>query len=177
MNGKSDQAKWRDLFQEQRVRLAQAARMLMCRQEDPNRILASALGELKDSRFDEVFGPAWAVREVVKATIARNQLAEKQEIEPAMDEVLLQSCLEPFPLEALPWLERAAYFLREVLHYARRDTALLLGLSDGNVDQLTRFAKKRIAIFDVQVVKSPQAYEHPIRSIGATSSLAFAPYK
>jgi hypothetical protein len=36
----------------------------------------------------------------------------------------------------LPWPERAVYLLREVLRYSRRDTALLLGMSDSNIDQL-----------------------------------------
>ena len=50
------------------------------------------------------------------------------------------------PLEALPWAERVTYFLREVLHYSRRDCALLLGISDANVDELNRFARKRMGI-------------------------------
>jgi hypothetical protein len=44
----------------------------------------------------------------------------------------------------LPWPERAVYFLREALRYSRRDTALLLGMSDANIDQLYLFAQKRI---------------------------------
>jgi len=47
----------------------------------------------------------------------------------------------------LPWPERAVYLLREMLRYSRRDTALLLGMSDANVDQLQKFAKRRIRYF------------------------------
>jgi hypothetical protein len=47
----------------------------------------------------------------------------------------------------LPWPERAVYFLREVLRFSRRDTALLLGMSDANIDQLHKFAERRIRYF------------------------------
>jgi hypothetical protein len=42
------------------------------------------------------------------------------------------------------WPERAVYFLREALRYSRRDTALLLGMSDANIDQLYLFGQKRV---------------------------------
>jgi hypothetical protein len=43
----------------------------------------------------------------------------------------------------LTWPERALYLLREALGY----TALLLGMSDANIDQLHKFAEKRIRYF------------------------------
>lgn len=36
------------------------------------------------------------------------------------------------------------YFLREVLRYSRRNTALLLGMSDADIDQIYELARGRI---------------------------------
>ncbi len=47
-------------------------------------------------------------------------------------------------IATLPWAERAVYFLHGVLHYSCQETALLLGLSDIQIDQLYTFAAKRI---------------------------------
>jgi DNA-directed RNA polymerase specialized sigma24 family protein len=50
-------------------------------------------------------------------------------------------------LQLLPWPERAAYFLREILGYSRRDSSLLIGMSDAQVDQMLAIARRRIASF------------------------------
>jgi len=44
----------------------------------------------------------------------------------------------------LPWPERAVYFLRGVLRYSREETGLFLDLSEVQIDQLYKFAAKRI---------------------------------
>jgi hypothetical protein len=137
--------RWRKLFENQTATFEEATHMLLYRKEDPKQILSAAIGQLKDRRFDDVFAPVCALREVVKAAIARNEyFVEQRDIEQEWGVVLRRSQSGPLPLEALPWAERAVYFLREVLHYVRRDTALLLGLSDGEVDHLTRSAKQRM---------------------------------
>ena len=47
-------------------------------------------------------------------------------------------------IAVLPWPERAVYFLRGVLHYSCEETGLLLDLSEVQIDQLYKFAAKRI---------------------------------
>lgn len=118
--------------------------MVLYRQEDPKEILRSAINQLKDRPFHEVFGPVCALREVIKAAIARNEGSMEQGFGKLAGIAVHRWHSGPLPLEALPWAERAVYFLREVQHYARRDTALLLGMSDGEVDQLKDSAKKRM---------------------------------
>jgi hypothetical protein len=44
----------------------------------------------------------------------------------------------------LPWPERAVYFLRGVLHYSCEETGRILDLNDVQIDQLYKFAAKRI---------------------------------
>lgn len=133
--------RWRDLFEKQRAKLEEAASMIAYREEDPKTILSSAINLLKDRPFDPVFGPVSAVREVIKAAIARNDEGSEEESALAPQQWQREG---PLPLEALPWAERTVYFLREVQHYGRRDTALLLAMSDWEVDQLNTSAKKRM---------------------------------
>jgi hypothetical protein len=137
--------KWRSLFQEQHARLVLAIETLLYRNESPEQILRAALTELEGRPFHEFFGQVSALRAVVKAAIAHNYTLFAPQIASSLPvSVNDENMAAPF-LAALPWSERAVYFLSEILHYARRDTALLLGISDSNVDQLIRFAKKLIA--------------------------------
>jgi len=40
--------------------------------------------------------------------------------------------------------ERVVYFLRDILEYPTRDTSLLIGITDAQVEKLLSFARKRI---------------------------------
>lgn len=40
--------------------------------------------------------------------------------------------------------ERLVYFMRDILEYCTRDTSLLIGITDAQVEQLLSFARKRI---------------------------------
>jgi hypothetical protein len=53
--------------------------------------------------------------------------------------------IEASKIRILPWLERVAYVLHKVLCYSRRDSALLIGISDANLVQLVSIAERRIA--------------------------------
>ena len=44
----------------------------------------------------------------------------------------------------LPAQERMVYFLRDVLEYSKRDTSLLIGISDAQADRLLLLARKRL---------------------------------
>ena len=125
-----------------------------------------------------MFASVCALREVVKAAIARNENSvEPQDVEEKWDIALQRWQSGPLPLEALPWAERAVYFLREVLKYVRRDTALLLGLSDREVDRLTRSAKQRMGFPEDPEENLFSRRARRPDSIRTQHSMAFAAYE
>jgi DNA-directed RNA polymerase specialized sigma24 family protein len=99
---------------------------------------------LEGHPFDEFFGQVSALRAVVKAAIAYNYTLIDPRTAFASQLTVDDGGMAAPLLAALPWPERAVYFLSEILHYSRRDTALLLGISDCSVEQLIRFGRKRI---------------------------------
>jgi DNA-directed RNA polymerase specialized sigma24 family protein len=135
--------RWRQFFSEQHTVLAFAARTLL-RQGQTESVLAQALATLQGSTPSEDYWHAFAMRTVVKAAISRN--LENPLSDKVVDISSYESReeLEALQMAGLPWAERAVYFLRKVLRYSRRDTALLMRMSDANVDQLLMFAEKRI---------------------------------
>ena len=44
----------------------------------------------------------------------------------------------------IPTQERLVYFMRDILEYCTRDTSLLIGITDAQVEKLLSFARKRI---------------------------------
>ena len=44
----------------------------------------------------------------------------------------------------IPAQERLVYFMRDILDYSTRDTSLLIGMTDAQVEKLLSFARKRI---------------------------------
>lgn len=46
----------------------------------------------------------------------------------------------------IPAQERLVYFMRDILEYSTRDTSLLMGITDAQVDSLLSFARKRIGV-------------------------------
>jgi len=136
---------WTTVFDEHHAYLAVIAEMLLRCRLSPEKILRKALAALEGSTYEEDFGKAYAVRAVVEAAIAFNRGNANSPIEA---ETPFRPTLG-FPgssqIAMLPWPERAVYFLHGVLHYSCRETALLLGMSDANIDQLYKFAAKRIA--------------------------------
>jgi hypothetical protein len=137
---------WTSLFEEQHSRLSEVAEVLLYRNVSPEHILEKALGDLESRPFPTAFGLVSATRAVVKATIAYNHSDTDSRVGVASSGQIINVHSGPLLLEALPWAERAVYFLRDVLRYSRRDTALLLGMSDDEVDQLNRFASKRLGV-------------------------------
>jgi len=155
MTQRANQEKmWQMLFEEERTGLTAAAEIISRRKESTASIIHSALEGLKGLPFYKPFGLASALRSVVKAAIANNlAVTGREDTSPSLapvndDDVGLS-------LMALPWPERTVYFLREVLKYSRRDTALLLGISDMNVDQLTSLAKRRLQVTAQHSFKLP----------------------
>lgn len=178
MNQKRDrEQEWQDLFEKQRATLEEAASMVLYRQDDPKEIVCAVMDKLKSRPFHEVFGPISALREVIKAAIARNCDSVEQDLEPQTSIVSLELLSSPLPLKALPYAERAVYFLHRVQNYARRDTALLLGLSDWEVDQLTTSAMRRMGHPEDESVRASYLQIPQAVSIRVRHSIAFALYE
>lgn len=137
---------WDAILEEHHAELMEVAEMLLYRNGSPKAILLTAFAELDGRHFDKAFGKVAATRAVVKAAIAHNYAGIHSWILTASSATFDEEQFGLLLLEAIPWAERATYFLREVLHYSRRDCALLLGISDTNVDELNRFARKRMGI-------------------------------
>jgi len=175
MKTESDHAaSWRDLFENRHATLVEAAHLLLCQHQDPEVILRIAFNRLKNRTFHEFFGRVSAVREVIKVALERNDEFSEEEFRQPADLTPEWWPAGPLPLDALPWAERAVYYLREILHYARRDTALLLGVSDGEVDGLLTSARQRIGHTSL-----PKGHLHPspappAASIRIQHSIAFA---
>ena len=136
---------WTTFFDDHHAYLAVAAEMLLRCRLSPEKILRKALAALEGSTYEETFGRVYAVRAVVEVAIACNR---ENANSPIQGETPGRPTLG-FPgssqIAMLPWPERAVYFLHGVLHYSYQEIALLLGMSDANIDQLYKFAAKRVA--------------------------------
>jgi hypothetical protein len=165
--------KWRILFHERRAELSAVAETLLFRKISTEGILDTALMALEGSLFHEVFGPISALRAVVKAAIASGCEVRNSQFQVVSANSMTDGLLGGLPTGTLPWFEHAAYFLREVLHYSRRDTALLLGISDLNVDELNRFARRRMGV----PIDSQTPNVNSTRAVRSGHSMAFAAYE
>jgi hypothetical protein len=155
--------RWPTLFNEQRATLTTVAEMLLPNREASAQVLEQALTSLEGSPLRETFEKICAIRAVVKAAIAykrKNANCASQTEAPVTPR---HQFLRNPHLGMLPWPERAVYFLRVVLRYSRRDTALLLGMSDANIDQLHKFAERRIRYFSNASSQPPDVSGSPQR--------------
>ena len=176
MTGAQQQAnpggQWRTLFDEQGATLTVVAEMLLRDRVPPGQILDQARAALEGSSFRDPFAQVAAIRAVAQAAIAYNRSTANSAIETE----ILDPWKQRFPLipnaGMLPWPERAVYFLRGVLRYSCQDTALLLGMSDANIDQLHKFAQKRIRYSNnASVSPLPDVSELP-REVRSDRSMA-----
>jgi DNA-directed RNA polymerase specialized sigma24 family protein len=121
--------------------------MLSYRGVAPEQTLRKALTDLEGRSFHEECGQGSALRAVLKVAIAYNYTLMDPQSAFASPVPANDGNLAAQILAALPRYERAVYFLSEILYCSRHDTALLLGISDSNVDQLVEFAKKRNRVY------------------------------
>jgi hypothetical protein len=145
MNDRSGQRDlWRVLFREERPALAETAELLSHGEVSTEQILVEAYLALEETPFRKVFAQRTAIRQVVKVTLAHSLPAprSRSETRPCP---LIDGNIEASKTRILPWLERVAYVLHKVLCYSRRDSALLIGISDANLVQLVSIAERRIA--------------------------------
>ena len=134
---------WRELFDEHHANLAVVAEMLLRCRFSPEKILTKALAALEVSPCEETFGHA--LRAVVETTIAHNRETADSSLKDESPGPVKYGFPGSSQIGKLPWAERAVYLLHGVLRYSCHETALLLGMSNVNINQLYKFAAKRIA--------------------------------
>jgi hypothetical protein len=168
---------WSALFEEHHSQLMEVAEILLYRNGSPEAILQSALAELDGRIFDKASGHVAATRAVVKAAIAHNYTGIDSWIITASSGTIDYEHPGLRSLENLPWAERATYSLRDVLHYSRRNSALLLGISEANVDELNRFARKRMGIAVEDLHQSCMSPTRPTQAACPAHSMTFATFE
>lgn len=133
---------WQCLSDLDRERLSFAASVLVACESCAGKLLQEAREETQSAQVPPEFAYSFAMRVVVRLAIRHCQ----QPARACEQEEMRES--RRLPLQDHPWAERVAYFLGDVLGYSRRDAALLLGMCDAHVDQLSRMARKRGAVLE-----------------------------
>jgi hypothetical protein len=108
-----------------------------------DRILAKVEAEVRIRSVPDEFKLRFLVRILVQQVIeymrdrSQTSAAAQPSTEDARD-----------PAGKAPDLERLVYFLRDILEYSKREAALLIGITDAQVDKLLSFARKRIDMYE-----------------------------
>jgi hypothetical protein len=133
---------WRTFFEDNHADLVIVAEMLLCCHLSPERILRKALSCLERSQCEVTFGEA--IHAVIDTAIEYNRDTANSPLQAKAPPPVKLRVPGISQIATLPWPERAVYFLRGILHYSCEETGLLLNLSDVQIDQLYKFAAKRI---------------------------------
>jgi Sigma-70, region 4. len=133
---------WRTFFDDNHTDLVIAAEMLLCCHLSPETIFRKALTGLESSSREVTFGEA--IRTVIETAIEYNRETANPPLQAKTPSPAKLRVPGISQIATLPWPERAVYFLRGVLRYSCQETALLLNLSDVQIEQLYKFAAKRI---------------------------------
>jgi DNA-directed RNA polymerase specialized sigma24 family protein len=104
-------------------------------------ILAKVAAELKGATVPDNFRLRFMVRVMVRKTIDHLRECDDTSSRPL-------STATDLSLKAIPARERLVYFLRDTLEYSKRDTSLLIGISDAQVDELLSLARERINMLE-----------------------------
>jgi hypothetical protein len=132
---------WRTFFDDNHADLVIVAEMLLRCHLSPERILRKALSGLESSPCELTFGQA--IHAVVDTALEYNRETPNLPFQADTPSVKLR-VPGLSQIATLPWPERAVYFLRGILHYSCEETGILLNLCDVQIDQLYKFAVKRI---------------------------------
>jgi hypothetical protein len=136
------QAMWRTFFDDNHADLVLVAETLLRCPLSPERVLRKALSNLESSSYETTFGQA--VHAVIDATVEFNREMVNSPFQASTPRPVKLRVPGMLQIAVLPWPERAVYLLRGVLHYSCEETGRLLDLSDVQIDQLYKFAAKRI---------------------------------
>ena len=141
--GSTDQQEmWRTLFDDNHADLVLVAEMLLRYPLSPERVLRQALSKLEGSPCEATFGHA--IHAVIDTAIEHNREMANSPVQGTTPLPVKLRVPGMVQIAMLPWPERAVYFLRGVLRYSCEETGLLLDLSDVQIDQLHKFAAKRL---------------------------------
>jgi hypothetical protein len=138
---KEQEEMWRTFFDDNHADLVIVAEMLLRCHLSPERILRKALSGLESSPCEVTFEQA--IHAVIDTVIEYNRETANSPLQAETPPVKLRVPGMP-QIATLPWPERAVYFLLGILHYSREEIGLLLNLNDVQIDQLYKFAVKRI---------------------------------
>jgi hypothetical protein len=136
------QEMWRTFFDDNHADLVLVAETLLRYPQSPERVLRKALSNLEGSPCEVTFGQA--ILAVIDTAIEYNRETANSPLQPTTPPPVKLRVPGMLQIAMLPWHERAVYFLRGVLHYSCQETGRLLDLSDVQIDQLYKFAAKRI---------------------------------
>jgi hypothetical protein len=133
---------WRTFFDDNHADLVIAAKTLLRSHLSPERVLRKALSGLASSPCEVTFGQA--IHAVIDTAIEYNRETANLPLQVKAPPPVKLRVPGMSQIATLPWPERAVYFLRGILHYSYEETGLLLSLSDAQIDQLYKFAAKRM---------------------------------
>jgi DNA-directed RNA polymerase specialized sigma24 family protein len=133
---------WRTLFDDNHADLVLVAETLLRCTLSPERVLRKALSNLEGSPYEVTFGQA--IHAVVDRAIEYNRETANSPLQATAPPPVKLRVPGMLQIAVLPWPERAVYFLRGVLHYSCEETGLLLDLNEVQIDQLYKFAAKRL---------------------------------
>ena len=133
---------WRTFFDDNHADLVIVAETLLRCHLSPERVLRKALSGLESSSREVTF--EHAIQAVIDSAIEYNRETANAPSQPKTPPAVKLRIPGISQITMLPWPERVVYFLRGVLHYSCEETGLLLDLSEVQIDQLYKFAAKRI---------------------------------
>ncbi len=138
----TEQEMWRTFFDDNHADLVIVAEMLLRCHLSPERILRKALSGVESSPCEVNFEQA--ICAVIDATLEHNREIANTPTQAETPPLIKLRVPGISQIARLPWPERAVYFLHGILHYSCEEIGLLLDLSDVQIEQLYKFAAKRI---------------------------------
>ena len=103
-----------------------------------HQILANVETEVREQSVPDEFKLRFLTR-----TLVRNVILHLRDCTQSK-ETSQRSAEDPSVAAYVPAQERLVYFMRDILEYSTRDTSLMIGLTDAQVEKLLCFARKRI---------------------------------
>ncbi len=111
--------------------------------DDSDVLLAKVEAEVKDRSVPDAFKYRFMVRVLV-----RHVIEHVQDRTQVMESAHIHSSVCAGSAGHFPAWERLVYFMRDILGYSKRETSLLIGTTDADVEKLLSLARKRIDMYE-----------------------------
>lgn len=160
---------WRDLFRSHGEALSSVARILTEGPCSPAVLLVNAEAKIKDRDIPNPFKFRYAIRTVALTALGIPPLEECADGFELFDSGSAELVEFESWMAALPRPERSVVFLREMLGYSRRETALFLSIGDSRVDDLLQLGRSRL------LLQGPVPFDRVKRYFQASASFAQEP--